>query len=95
MAESKFTKGPWVAEQVIAANKIHWSIHTENQFIASTGYLGVSLGEQQANAELIADAPRLLEVLDTLYDCIDHEKLLPSQLYAYHRARELLAKHGG
>ena len=51
--------------------------------------------EIAANAELWADAPRLLEVLDTLYDCVDHEKLLPSQLDAYHRARELLAKHGG
>ena len=95
MAESKFTPGPWVAEKVIGAKWIHWSIHTEDQFVGSTGFLGISLEEQQSNAELMADAPALLEVLDTLYDCVDHEKLLPSQLDAYHRARELLAKHGG
>jgi hypothetical protein len=51
--------------------------------------------EISANAELWADAPTMMELLDTLYDCIDHEKLLPSQLDVYHRARELLAKHGG
>ena len=95
MAESKFTPGPWEAEKVTASKIAYWSIHTKDQFIGRTGHLGISLEEQKANAELMADAPRLLEVLDTLYDCVDHEKLLPSQLDAYHRARELLAKHGG
>jgi hypothetical protein len=42
MAESKFTPGPWVAEKVNAANKVRWSIHTEDQFVASTGYLGIA-----------------------------------------------------
>jgi hypothetical protein len=93
MAESKFTPGPLEAKE----NK--WEKHPW-EILAGDICIGVAIetgveGEAKANAELWADAPRLLEVLDTLYDCIDHEKLLPSQLDAYHRARELLAKHGG
>jgi hypothetical protein len=95
MAESKFTPGPW---------EVHGPTEEGNasrRVFAGTTYLGtvtnsdMSPEEIEANAELWADAPRLLEVLDTLYDCVDHEKLLPSQLDAYHQARELLAKHGG
>lgn len=98
MAESKFTKGPWVAEKVIGAKWIHWSIHTEDQFVGSTGFLGISLQEQQANAELMADAPRLLEVLRNLLAY--SEPLLGWQHIdeaeqAFGDANELLDKHGG
>jgi hypothetical protein len=98
MAESKFTKGPWVAEKVIGAKWIHWSIHTEDQFVGSTGHLGISLEEQAANAELMAEAPRLLEVLRNLlayaeipqsWDGIDEAE------QAFTRAHELLEKHCG
>jgi hypothetical protein len=96
MAESKFTKGPWVAKKVIAANKIYWSIHTENQFIASTGYLGISLGEQEANAELMADAPRMLEVLRALCEStVAHEEDVRVATKAFADAERLLEKHGG
>jgi len=93
MAESKFTKGDW---KVLEARDIR-----DSKRIASADLCFAVVSSHllkpeviQANAELMADAPRLLEVLDTLYDCVDHEKLLPSQLDAYHQARELLAKHG-
>jgi hypothetical protein len=100
MAESKFTPGPWGAERVIGAKWIHWSIHTENQFVGSTGFLGISLEEQQANAELIADAPRLLEVLRNVltysdfnpnWDGID----VAEAERAFTEADALLEKHGG
>ena len=94
MAESKFTKGDW---KVLGARDIR-----DSKRIASADLCFAVVSSHllkpeviQANAELMADAPRLLEVLDTLYDCVDHEKLLSSQLDAYHQARELLAKHGG
>jgi hypothetical protein len=98
MAESKFTPGPWVAEKVIGAKWIHWSIHTEDQFVGSTGFLGISLEAQQANAELMADAPRLLEVLRNLLAY--SEPLLGWQHIdeteqAFTEAHELLEKHGG
>ena len=92
MAESKFTPGPW-GFQESEAYKNTWRITADGQRLASLD--GDDGEETKANAELMADAPSMLEVLDTLYDCIDHEKLLPSQLDTYHRARELLAKHGG
>jgi hypothetical protein len=89
MAESKFTPGPWEAIRNPAFSDC-WYIKANGLFLGH-----VVEENAKANAELMADAPALLEVLDTFYDCIDHEKLLPSQLDAYHRARELLAKHGG
>jgi aminoglycoside phosphotransferase len=98
MAESKFTPGPWVAEKVIGAKWIHWSIHTEDQFVGSTGFLGISLEEQQANAELMADAPRMLEVLRTLHDFalpLRDRGLAAESEQAFADARALLEKHGG
>ena len=98
MAESKFTPGPWVAEKVIGANKIYWSIHTENQFIASTGFLGISLEEQQANAELMADAPRMLEVLRKVLEYSDIKTswlTIDEAERAFDDANELIDKHGG
>jgi hypothetical protein len=99
MAESKFTPGPWVAEHAkafgstyrIRAGSLVLCAVVSRELIGNK----FDIEEAKANAELMADAPSILEVLDTLYDCIDHEKLLPSQLDAYHRTRELLAKHGG
>ena len=98
MAKSKFTPGPWVAEKVIGAKWIYWSIHTEDQFIGSTGFLGISLEEQQANAELMADAPRMLEVLRTLHDFalpLRYRGLAETSVQAFADARALLEKHGG
>ena len=96
MAESKFTKGPWVAEKVIGAKWVHWSIHTEDQFVGSTEFLGISLEEQQANAELMADAPRMLEVLRTLCEStVAHEEDVRVATKAFADAERLLEKHGG
>jgi len=97
MAESKFTKGPWVAEKVIGAKWIHWSIHTEDQFVGSTGFLGISLEEQQANAELMADAPRMLEVLRDLFASTIGDPMEDRHVVkkAYADAERLLEKHGG
>ena len=100
MTKSKFTPGPWEAEKVIRAKWTHWSIHTEDQFVGSTGFLGISLGEQQANAELMADAPTLLKVLRRVltysdfnpnWDEIDEAEAER----AFAKAYELLEKHCG
>jgi hypothetical protein len=94
MAESKFTPGPWgvLHDPSVPRSKRIGAVGKQLAIVSSSW---MPLAEIEANAELMADAPRLLEVLDTLYDCVDHERLLPSQLDAYHQARELLAKHGG
>ncbi len=98
MAESKFTKGPWVVEKVIGAKWTHWSIHTKDQFIASTGFLGISLEEQKANAELMAEAPELLEVLRkvlTYAEPLAGWQHIDEAEQAFGDAHDLLKKHGG
>jgi hypothetical protein len=98
MAESKFTPGPWVAEKVIGAKWTHWSIHTEDQFVGSTGFLGIPLEEQQANAELMADAPRMLELLRTIHNLgipLEHGEKAKRARAVFWATKDLLEKHGG
>jgi len=100
MAESKFTPGPWSVQDGVRRDsglgyRIIGPCGVIVGFTQSAMCREDYFGFTKANAELMADALRMLEVIDTLYDCIDHETLLPSQLDAYHQARELLAKHGG
>ena len=95
MAESKFTPGPWSvtgwSEEGNAAKLV----------FAGTTYLGTVTNsdmdpeEIAANAELWADAPRMLELLSDLYDFVDHERCSRVAIDAYHEARTLLEKHGG
>jgi len=97
MAESKFTPGPWVAQQVTSGNRSYWLIHRDRQFIGSTVHIENFGYEQEANAELMADAPRLLEVLRDLFASTVGD---PTEDYhvvkkAYTDAEVLLQKHGG
>ena len=98
MAESKFTKGPWEVhgptEEPSAAKRV----------FAGTTYLGtvtnsdMSPEEIAANAELWADAPRMLKVLRKVleYSNIDQSWLtLDEAEQAHTEAHELLEKHGG
>ena len=96
MAESKFTPGPLEAKE----NK--WEKHPWGVF-AGDIFLGVAIetgaeGEAKANAELWADAPRMLEVLRNLlayaeipqsWDGIDEAE------QAFTQAHEMLEKHCG
>ena len=95
MAESKFTPGPWHATGPSEGTSPAKRVFAGTTYPGTVTNSDMDPEEISANAELWADAPTMMELLDTLYDCIDHEKLLPSQLDVYHRARELLAKHGG
>ena len=92
MAKSKFTPGPCVAIQNPAFSDC-WHIK------ASGIFLGHAVEENaQANAELWADAPRMLEVLRNLlayseihqsWDGIDEAE------QAFTEAHEMLEKHCG
>jgi hypothetical protein len=92
MAESKFTSGPWVA----TANQTFdnaWDIKANGVFLGSA-----VAAKAKANAELWADAPRLLEVLRKVLTY--SEPLLGWQHIdeaeqAFGDANELLEKHGG
>jgi hypothetical protein len=97
MAESKFTPGPWEVQKS-EAYKDTWRITADGHRLASlTGDDGEPI-ETQANAELMADAPRLLEVLRKVleYSHIDQSWLtLDEAEQAHTEAHELLEKHGG
>jgi hypothetical protein len=71
---------------------------------AGTTYLGTVTNsdmdpeETKANAELMADAPRMLEVLRTLHDFalpLRDRGLAAESEQAFADARALLEKHGG
>jgi len=96
MAESKFTKGPWVAEQHKDCGIFRIKAGEEN--IASLSFWNEA--NEDANAELMADAPGLLEVLRKVleysdfnpnWDGIDQAEAER----AFGEANELLEKHGG
>jgi hypothetical protein len=92
MTKSRFTPGPWVAIKNPAFSDC-WYVKANGLF------LGHAVEENaQANAELMADAPRLLEVLRNLLTY--SEPLLGWQHIdeaeqAFTEAHELLEKHGG
>ena len=96
MAESKFTPGPLSVEESNWQDD-PWGI------IAGDTHIGVAIetgveGEAKANAELWADAPRMLEVLRRVleYSHIDQSWLtLDEAEQAFTEAHELLEKHGG
>ena len=95
MAESKFTPGPWRVEKS-ETYKDTWRITADGQRLASLGGDDGEPEETQANAELMADAPRLLEVLRTLCEStVAHEEDVRVATKAFADAERLLEKHGG
>jgi hypothetical protein len=92
MAESKFTPGPWAAIENPAFSDC-WYIKANGFFLGH-----VVEENAKANAELMADALRLLEVLRKVLTY--SEPLLGWQHIdeaeaAFTEAYELLEKHGG
>ena len=100
MAESKFTPGPWEvhgpSEEGSASRRV----------FAGTTYLGTVTNsdmdpqEIAANAELMADAPRMLEVLRKVLANADFNPnwdgiVVAEAEQAFTEAHELLEKHGG
>jgi len=97
MAESKFTPGPWGVEKS-EAYKDTWRITADGQRLASLDGDDGEPEETKANADLMADAPRMLEVLRALHDFalpLRHIGLPEASAQALADARALLEKHGG
>ncbi len=92
MTKSKFTPGPWVA----TANQTFdnaWDIKANGVFLGSA-----VAAKAKANAELWADAPRMLEALRSLHDFalpLRERGLAAESEQAFADARALLEKHGG
>jgi hypothetical protein len=93
MAESKFTSGPWVAEQHRDCGIFRIKAGEEN--ISSLSFWNEA--NEDANAELMADAPALLNALRALCECTvpdpEEDRDLTRRVFA--DAERLLEKHGG
>ena len=97
MAESKFTKGDW---KVLGARDIR-----DSKRIASADLCFAVVSSHllkpeviQANAELMADAPRLLEVLRNLLAYAEIPRSwdgIGEAEQAFTQAHEMLEKHCG
>jgi hypothetical protein len=97
MAESKFTPGPWRVNDPLKAGIELW-VYSDTTYLGTVDNCDMDPEEIAANAELMADAPRLLEVLRNLlayaeipqsWDGIDEAE------QAFDDANELIDKHGG
>ena len=96
MAESKFTKGPF------SVKENNWQDDPWEIFAGDT-YIGVAIetgveGEAKANAELWADAPRMLEVLRIIHDLgipVAYGENTKKAREAFWATKDLLEKHGG
>ncbi len=94
MAESKFTPGPWVAEQHKDCGVFR--IKAGDQNIASLAFWNEA--NEDANAELMADAPMMLEVLRRVLTYADIKTswlTIDEAEQAHTEANDLLEKHGG
>ena len=62
---TKFTKGPWRAEQTIERDDVFLDICAEDSSVVSdVGVNGATEEQRRANAALIASAPELYEALE-------------------------------
>jgi hypothetical protein len=67
-------------------------------YLGAVTHIDMAPEEIAANAELWADAPRLLAVLRTLHDFalpLRYRGLAETSVQAFADARAILAKHGG
>jgi hypothetical protein len=97
MAKSKFTPGPWgvLHDPSVPRSKRIGAVGKQLAIVSSSW---MPLAEIEANAELMADAPRMLEVLPKVLEYSDIKTswlTIDEAEQAFHDANELLEKHGG
>ena len=98
MAESKFTPGPWEVHGPTEEGSASKRVFAGTTYLGTVTNSDMSLEEIAANAELWADAPRMLEVLRTLHDFalpLRGRGLAADSEQAFADARAILEKHGG
>ena len=98
MTKSKFTPGPYCVMGPTEEGNASKRVFAGTTYLGTVTNSDMSPEEIAANAELWADAPRLLEVLRTLHDFalpLRHIGLAEASAQAFADARALLEKHGG
>ena len=98
MAESKFTPGPWrVNDPLKHGNRELW-VYSDATYLGTVSNLLMTPKEILANAELMADAPRMLELLRVIHDLgipLEHGEKAKKARAVFWATKDLLAKHGG
>lgn len=89
---TKFTKGPWRAEQTIERDDVFLDICAEDSSVVSdVGVNGATKEQRRANAALIASAP---ELYGALVECLECEFAVTDKA-AIANARAALKKARG
>ena len=98
MAESKFTKGPWEVHGPSKEGNASKRVFAETTYLGTVANSDMAPEEIAANAELWADAPRLLEVLRKILNYsepLSGWQHIDEAEQAFGDANDLLEKHGG
>jgi hypothetical protein len=98
MAESKFTKGPWEVHGPTVEGSAAKRVFAGTTYLGTVTNSDMDSEEIAANAELWADAPRLLEVLRKVLEYSDIKTswlTIDEAEQAFTEAHDLLEKHGG
>ncbi len=98
MAKSKFTPGPYCVMGPVNEGNAAKRVFAGTIYLGTVTHSDMDPEEIAANAELWAEAPRMLEVLRTLHDFalpLRERGLAVESEQAFADARALLEKHGG
>jgi hypothetical protein len=98
MAKSKFTPGPYRVSNPFEGDSDELWIYSDMTNLGYVANSNMDPEEILANAELWADAPRLLEVLRKVLEYSDISQswlTLDEAEQAFGDANDLLEKHGG
>ena len=98
MAEPRFTPGPWEVHGPTEDGNASRRVFAGNTYLGTVTNSDMDPEEIAANAELMADAPRLLEVLRRVLEYSDIKTswlTLDEAEQAFDDANELIDKHGG
>jgi hypothetical protein len=98
MTKSKFTEGPYrVSNSFEGGDRELW-IYSDMTYLGSVANSSMDPEEIAANAKLMADAPRMLEVLRKVLayaESSTRRQYLDEAEQAFAEANALLEKHGG
>jgi hypothetical protein len=98
MAESKFTPGPYRVNDPLKHDNRELWVYSGATYLGTVDNHCMTPEEIAANAELWADAPRMLEVLRKVLEYSDIKTswlTIDEAEQAFTEAHELLEKHGG
>ena len=98
MTKSRFTAGPWEVHGPTEEGSASKRVFAGNTYLGTVTNSDMSPEEIAANAELMADAPRLLGVLRKVLEYSDIKTswlTIDEAEQAFDDANELIDKHGG